>query len=88
MPTEAITAALLLVDRPDGIDRALVLVGFALVAGLWLSTALWQAPMHGRLSSGYDADLHNRLVRTNWLRTVGWTVRGGLVLAMLGAALG
>lgn len=88
MPVEAVTAAWLVLDLPDGVGRGLAIGGLALVAALWLSTALWQAPMHGRLSAGYDASLQQRLVRTNWVRTAGWTVRGLVALAMLAQALG
>lgn len=88
MPVEAVTAAWLVFALPDGVSRGLAASGLALVALLWLSTALWQAPMHGRLSSGYDPTLQQRLVRTNWVRTAGWTARGMVVLMMLGQALG
>ncbi|HEX2205610.1 MAG TPA: hypothetical protein VHG91_20025 [Longimicrobium sp.] len=47
---------------------------------VWLSTALLQVPMHGRLERGFDAAAHRRLVATNWVRTVAWTARGVLLL--------
>ncbi|MFN2371124.1 MAG: hypothetical protein ABR506_08230 [Candidatus Krumholzibacteriia bacterium] len=61
----------------------LAAAALALLAAIWLVTALVQAPIHGRLTAGFDPALHRRLVRTNWLRTLAWTVRGGLVLLML-----
>lgn len=61
----------------------LAAAALALLAAVWLATALVQAPIHGRLAAGFDPALHRRLVRTNWVRTVAWTVRGGLVLLML-----
>jgi hypothetical protein len=88
MPLEALTAAWLLVDPPADVDRAPIAVGFALVAAVWISTALWQAPIHGRLSTGFDRVLHRRLVASNWVRTAAWTARGGLVLAMVAGPLG
>ena len=87
MPAEALTAAWLLIDSPEGVAAGLVAVGLVLVALVWLSTALWQAPLHGRLSDGYTTALHRRLVQSNWLRTGLWTVRGVLVLVMAGQAL-
>ena len=30
--------------------------------------------------AGFDAEAHRRLVRTNWVRTVGWSLRSALVL--------
>jgi len=87
MPAEALTASWLLVDSPEGVSAALIAVGLVLVALVWMSTALWQAPLHGRLSNGYTTALHRRLVQSNWLRTGLWTGRGVLVLVMAGQAL-
>ena len=87
MPLEAVTAVWLLAEVPEGVNAALVAVGLVLVAALWLSTATWQAPMHGRLSDGFDSSLQRRLVLSNWVRTSLWTVRGVLVLFLVGQAL-
>jgi hypothetical protein len=46
----------------------------------WLSTWRVQVPLHERLSSGFDVHAHQRLVGTNWWRTLSWTVRGFAVL--------
>jgi hypothetical protein len=70
-----------------GEDRALRYVGVALVGLVWASTFFLQVPMHERLSSGFDASAHARLVLTNWIRTVAWTARGALVLYLLNKAL-
>lgn len=45
---------------------------------IWLSTFLLQVPCHTRLQSGYDEAVLRRLVRTNWIRTIGWTIRAAL----------
>jgi len=60
-------------------------VGMALVAMLWLSTGLIQVPLHSRLSRERHLLSLHRLVRSNWLRTLGWTLRGLLALWMLAA---
>ena len=88
MPVEAATAAWLLLDRPVGSSASLVVGGAVLVAVLWVSTALWQAPLHGRLSRGFDSRLHRQLVRSNWLRTALWSLRSALVLIIGSQALG
>ncbi|MEM9020743.1 MAG: hypothetical protein AAGC44_09280 [Planctomycetota bacterium] len=54
--------------------------GLGLVLMLWVSTAILQVPCHRRLEQGFDRAVHQRLVRSNWLRTVGWSLRGVLVL--------
>ncbi len=57
--------------------------GLALVLIIWISTALIQSPIHGRLAEKFDANLVNQLVWTNWIRTILWTVRGALVLWLI-----
>ncbi|MBX3434135.1 MAG: hypothetical protein KF847_12500 [Pirellulales bacterium] len=59
-------------------------LGLALVVALWLSTALVQAPLHGRLSQGYDDRTAQKLTTSNWFRTLAWSVRGIVALACLG----
>ena len=82
MLVELATAIWLVVDRPAALPAWAVLGGAALVGVIWASTAFLQVPLHTALSAGFDADAHTRLVATNWVRTVAWTLRGGLVLWM------
>lgn len=86
MLVEAATALWLVADPPAGVDRAAPLAGVALVAAIWASTALLQVPRHRELLLGFDPRTHRRLVVGNRLRTVAWTARAGLVLAMLALA--
>lgn len=79
MLTEAATAVILIWLRPDAIPAWAVLLGIVLVGLLWASTAFWQVPAHERLAKAFDPATHRRLVRSNWLRTIVWTVRGVLV---------
>ncbi len=83
MAIEALTAVALALRPPAGVPRAAAWAGLALVAAIWLSTALLQVPRHRRLESGYDAVSHRGLVGTNWIRTAAWSARGGLVLWMI-----
>jgi hypothetical protein len=72
--------ALLLVGSPGG---PMAWCGLGLLGIVWLSTAVGQMPAHLRLERGFDAGAHRRLVRGNWIRTVGWTLRGVLAIVML-----
>lgn len=58
-------------------------VGLGLLASIWLSTALVQVAQHEALGRGYDAGVIDALVRGNWLRTVAWTLRAAVALALL-----
>jgi hypothetical protein len=60
-------------------------VGLALLMLIWASTAFLQVPCHEVLRHGYDATTVQRLVDTNWIRTLGWTLR--LVLLTYGLLL-
>jgi len=50
-----------------------------LVLIVWLSTFILQVPIHNRLKAGRENILIQRLVRTNWIRTVAWTLKTGIV---------
>ena len=64
-------------------DNPLLWTGLALVAVNWLATGLISVPLHSRLAREFDAQALARLVSTNWIRTVAWTLRGVLVLALV-----
>lgn len=66
-------------DTP--VPRGELLLGLALLGGVWASTFLLQVPLHTRLEAGFDPLLHLRLVRTNLLRSALWSARGVLVVA-------
>lgn len=51
----------------------------ALVLLVWAATFLVSVPFHNRLAHGYNYVAIDGLVRTNWLRTLAWTARSGLV---------
>lgn len=81
MVLEAITALALLLAVPSSISRGALAANAMLLALTWLSTIMWQAPGHAVLLRGFDADTARRLVATNWVRTVCWTLRSLLLLA-------
>ena len=87
MLVELVTAVWLVLDRPAAFPAWAVVAGAALVGVIWASTAFVQVPLHNALGGAFDADAHARLVATNWVRTVAWTVRGGLVLWLVGRLL-
>jgi hypothetical protein len=80
MLVEALTAGLLVAARPAFVPAWAAWAGLGLVAVIWLSTAILQVPAHGRLSAGFDAETGGFLVATNWIRTVGWTMRAALLV--------
>lgn len=87
MLVEGLTAGLLAVRPPPGIPPAAAWAGFGLVLALWWSTGAVQMPLHTRLGrDGHAPDVVAALVRSNWVRTILWSVRAVLAVWMLRAA--
>ena len=78
MLAELLSAGWLALRPPPGVPGWSLWLGLSLVLAVWVSTALVQSPLHGRLSARFDARLHGRLVGSNWVRTALWLGRGGL----------
>lgn len=83
MLIEAGTGLALLAFPPPNVPLMLPGLGLGLLGIIWLSTFLLQVPRHDELKTGFDAASHQRLVATNWIRTILWSLRGGLVLGMI-----
>jgi hypothetical protein len=54
--------------------------GLVLVLIIWAATAFLSVPCHNILTGMFDAPTIQRLVDGNWVRTVAWSLRAGLVL--------
>ncbi len=50
---------------------------------LWISTFFVQVPLHEKLSEGYSDSAARKLVRTNWIRTAGWSLKALLLLVWI-----
>ncbi len=83
MAAETLTAAWLVVAPPAGVGRALPVAGLVLLAVIHTSTVWLQVPRHAELNAGYDDATLRRLVRSNWVRTVGWSGRCVVAVAMV-----
>ncbi|MBU6376056.1 MAG: hypothetical protein KGQ59_08680 [Bdellovibrionales bacterium] len=51
--------------------------------GVFAATAFLSVPLHHRLARGFDSRAHQWLVRTNWVRTILWSVHLGVCLWMV-----
>lgn len=85
MLVELVTALILIFDPPEGVGRAWTLAGAALVGVIWLSTFALSVPQHAILENGFDAGAWQKLVSTNWIRTIAWSLRALLVLWLIAA---
>lgn len=50
-------------------------VVIAIVSLIWASTFFIQVPCHNKLKHGYDEVVIRKLIRTNWIRTVLWSLK-------------
>lgn len=83
MLLEAFSSVLLLWFPLPNVSIALVSIGVAMIFVIWLSTAFAQVPCHQKLESGFNSAAHRWLVTSNWVRTLAWTARAGIVTWML-----
>jgi hypothetical protein len=86
MVIEFITSIWVVVFVPNGVTPALPILGMLLTAVIWISTFGIQVPLHRKLKAGFDARTHESLVRSNWVRTVAWTMRAGIAVSIAIAA--
>lgn len=87
MLAEGIAVVALLARRPAGVPAGMVWSGAFLLLAIWGSTFGIQVPLHEKLATGWDRAAHAALVQSNWLRTVLWSARGLLAVAMLRQAV-
>ncbi|MEX2670622.1 MAG: hypothetical protein WD294_00790 [Phycisphaeraceae bacterium] len=89
MLIELVTGAVVLLEvvrspaLANGLLPILAWTGMALLGVIWLSTAALQVPAWRKLQNRLDPATHRYLVRTNWIRTVAWSLRSVIVAAML-----
>jgi hypothetical protein len=82
MIVELVTALWLALALSGSPSAGLAVLGLTLLGVIWASTALLQAPAHGRLVHGFDVSTHRLLVRTNWIRTLAWLARVPVALLL------
>ena len=77
---QAVTTGWLLVTRPTS---APVLLGAACLAVVLVVTGLFAVPLHRRLDAGWDAVVHQRLLRVDSVRVLAATAGTGAALWLL-----
>lgn len=77
MLTELLSALMLWFR--DGENHSFWLWNFVGVLLIWLATFTLSVPCHTLMSKGKDLQVIQRLVQTNWPRTLIWTLRSFLL---------
>jgi len=57
----------------------LFLINMILLAVIWGSTFVFQVPTHLALVKIPSQELFNKLIHTNWIRTICWSLRSSLL---------
>lgn len=83
MSVELATGIALIWLVQPGINRLLAATGLLLILLIWIATALLQVPCHRRLEQGCCQATIRRLVAGNWIRTIAWSARAPIALALL-----
>lgn len=87
MLVEMVTAVALLRSAPNG-TASLAALGLGLLILIWIATAALSVPAHAVLTGGFSADAYHKLVSTNWIRTVAWSMRGVILMVITYRCLG
>ena len=77
MILELATGFLLLIGNSKNI---LIIISFGILILIWVITGLFFSDAHGKLISGYNELIVNKLVSMNWIRTALWTFKMILLL--------
>ena len=83
MLAELLSALWIFADPSNERVRGIAGFGIVLLACIWLSTAICQAPAHRQLSLAYDDEVHLWLVRSNWIRTFAWLARVPIAVSLV-----
>ena len=75
MLIELLTSFLILNITIENSIKYLLIISLFLLILNWISTFMVQVPLHKSLSSKKDYKLIIHLVRSNWMRTIFWSIR-------------
>ncbi len=81
MTLELATSALLLWVRPASLSLPAALAGMGLILVIWIETLGHQFRFHKLLAVAYSEETHRKLMRTNWIRVIAWSLRALLLLS-------
>ncbi len=56
------------------------LINFVIVTLIWMSTMFISVPLHNDLSDGKNEKSIEKLISTNWIRTILWSIKSGILL--------
>jgi len=52
------------------------------ILGIWISTFTFSVPLHNKLQNGFSSEAIDKLIITNWPRTILWSVKSILLIVV------
>ena len=84
MLTELLSALALIPKNTNLEVRGILFwISFILMAFIWIWTFFINVPLHSKLTHSFDDKLIHALIRSNWPRTIAWTIKGGVLIYLL-----
>ena len=83
MAVEGFTTLGLLISRPESVQIFWPWFGAVLLAVALGSTVFVSVPLHAIMATNPTADVGQRLVVTNWPRTIAWSLRAVVYSVMI-----
>ena len=83
MAVEGFTTLGLLIIRPESVPIFWPWFGAVLLAVALGSTVFVSVPLHAKMATNPTADVGQRLVVTNWPRTIAWSLRAVVCSVMI-----
>ena len=87
MAVEGFTTLGLLIIRPESVPIFWPWFGAVLLAVALGSTVFVSVPLHAKMATNPTADVGQRLVVTNWPRTIAWSLRAVVCSVMISQVL-
>ncbi|KND52129.1 MAG: hypothetical protein AB198_02380 [Parcubacteria bacterium C7867-003] len=84
---ELFTSIILLLINDNIVPSYFWVSGLFLIFLIWFATWSVQYPIHKKLEKGFDKTLHRKLVNSNWIRTITWTLRSLMLTYILSILL-
>jgi hypothetical protein len=84
MLLELAASGFLLVYTLPGKMQILTIGAFVLVLLIWIITFFVSVPIHNILvTNGFQQEMISKLVATNWVRTLAWTLRTAILVYLV-----
>ena len=80
MIIECITLIYIIMNAPN--SKLWIICAFLLLI-IWLSTFFIQVPLHHTLSQKATIEVINKLIYTNWIRTICWSIKTILIVFII-----